>query len=209
MSEEIPLERMDAEAPKEIVELLGFPYKFFGNLCGGKDISLMDIASGEGHQKKIVDDLFEKCVFYDVEFENDFVKKGDIRDIPQDDKSIDVSFCFETIEHLNYEDQLKALSELERVTRKFIVIGSVDGHGHDYIDGVVIFKKTNNNLNPFHIRELDSISFPSLIEEQFKNIDYYQSWKSSSKPIVDGGLGMRYGLWTRPKSYCNYALISL
>ena len=169
----------------------------------------MDIASGEGKQREIVNDLFGTTIFYDVSFENEFVKKGDIRNIPQDDKSVDVSFCFETIEHINYKDQLKALSELERVTRKFIVIGSVDGHGHDYIDGVVIFKKTNNDLNPFHIRELDSITFPLLIEERFKKIDYYQSWKSSSKPIVDGGLGMRKGLWTRPKSYCNYALISL
>jgi hypothetical protein len=200
----VPVERLDKDAPKEIVDLLQLPYRFFGKVCSEDSSStLMDIASGEAHQKAILDSLYKEVLFYDYEIENTIVKKADIRNIPLEDKSVDVAFCFETIEHMDYGDQLRALRELKRVTRTYIAIGSVDAFGKDYIGEHIIFKKTNNNMNPYHVRELDSITFPSLLEEVFASIEYYQSVN------IDNSIGMSRGLSTRPKSYSNYGLVTL
>jgi len=162
----------------------------------------MDIASGDAGQKTVLDGLFRRLIFFDNSCDHEFVKPADIRCIPMADKSVEVSFCFETVEHLDSPDQNQALRELERVTQTQIVIGSIDEHGEDHVEGVPIFKKKNDS-NPYHLRELNSLTFPQLIEQHFTDIEYYQSWPSPS------GIAMRHGLWARPLAYCNYAMINL
>lgn len=208
MTDPIPVERMGDSAPKEIVELLQLPYKFFSSLLR-PDIHggiLMDIASGEAQQRDMLLEHFDEVKSYDYSFKSDVVKFADIRAIPEKNNSIDDTFCFETIEHLDYDDQIRALKELKRVTAPegHVVIGSVDAFGHDYIGEHIIFKRTGNNMNPFHKRELDSITFPNLIEEVFDDVLYTQSHHNP-----EGKLVMRYGLSTRPKAFNNYAICRL
>ena len=197
------IDNIDVVDPKlkPIVDLIQIPYKFFGNICGNKNEILMDIASGEAHHKPIIYPLFKEIKFYDLFFQNTFIKKADVRDIPEEDNSVDTTFCFGTIDVLKYEDQLKALDELKRVTKRTLVVGNLDKNGLDYINGIMIYK--NNTVNPFKVREMDSVTFPELLEEKFDDITYYQSSDNN------GVLEMREGLSTRPKSYMNYALIRL
>ncbi len=49
-------------------------------------------------------------------------KEGDIADIPLPDESFDCVTCLEVIEHLPVEVYLKALSELTRVSKKYVII---------------------------------------------------------------------------------------
>jgi SAM-dependent methyltransferase len=49
-------------------------------------------------------------------------KEGDIADIPLADQSYDCVTCLEVIEHLPVEIYRKALSELTRVSRKYVII---------------------------------------------------------------------------------------
>ena len=69
---------------KPLVDLIQIPYKFFGKRCGNKNEILMDIASGEAYHKPIIDPLFKEIKFYDLFFQNEFIKKGDVRNIPED-----------------------------------------------------------------------------------------------------------------------------
>lgn len=199
-------ERVDDTAPKEIIELLRFPYEYFTKVLRGGTLQggiLLDIASGEAGHREFLLKHFDVVKSYDYSYQDEHVKFADIRDIPEKDNSIDETFCFETIEHLDYSGQRKALEELKRVTAPdgHVVIGSVDALGEDWIGGHQIFKKANG-LNPYHVRELDCVTFPRLIEEVFQDVYYMQSH-------ISGGnfpLSMKYGLNTRPKAFCNYAV---
>lgn len=52
------------------------------------------------------------------------LKRGDIRNIPAGDKSVDVSICFRLLYFMKLGDVKKALRELARVTRKRIVFSA-------------------------------------------------------------------------------------
>ena len=48
---------------------------------------------------------------------------ADVRDLPLDDESFDVTTAFEVLEHLPYEDVInKAIPELTRVSKKYVCI---------------------------------------------------------------------------------------
>ena len=47
---------------------------------------------------------------------------ADIRSLPISDKSFDIVTAFEVLEHISYEDFPKALRELQRVSKKHVII---------------------------------------------------------------------------------------
>lgn len=51
-----------------------------------------------------------------------YVRRGDILDLPYKDKDFDVVTCFDVLEHLEYEDLDKAISELRRVAKHWVII---------------------------------------------------------------------------------------
>lgn len=57
---------------------------------------------------------------YDKSLNPDIV--CDIRDIPVKNKTYDIAVAFQILEHLEYNDSLKALKELKRVAKKNIII---------------------------------------------------------------------------------------
>lgn len=193
------IERIDDEAPKPIIDLFKFPYDSFSEDYKSKDDILLDIACGEGPHYEMLKSKFKEVIMMDTEVKHKLATYGSVSSIPLPDKSVDYAFCFETIEHLTKEDQAKALKELKRVTRKNVIIGSVDEYGLDYVGGFQIFKAATFT-NPYHLNELNPSTFQRLIETEFKTITYYQSNNS------DDGFVMEHGLSVIPKKYCNYAV---
>lgn len=60
----------------------------------------------------------------DLNYESEFVQLGDVRAMPYSDSSFDVVLFLDTLEHLSFEDQPKALQEIHRVLRPggFLVV---------------------------------------------------------------------------------------
>jgi len=57
---------------------------------------------------------------FDKELEPDYV--ADIRDLPFENDSYDVVLAFEVLEHIPWRDVDKALKELHRVSKKYVII---------------------------------------------------------------------------------------
>jgi len=194
---------MDNKTPEVIVDLFQLPYCHFSDLFGMfsnmKFKSLIDIASGEALHRYIVAQKWEEVIYYDKMYKDDKVKIADIRHIPEENKTFDVAFCFETLEHMNFNNQIRALLELKRVTKNIIIIGSVDEKGLDFVKGERIFKKYTGT-NPWHKRELNVLTFPALIENVFDNVEYYHT---------DENMKIVRGLTSRPKGFCNYAVVGV
>jgi SAM-dependent methyltransferase len=69
------------------------------------------------------------------------ILQGDIRELNYPDKSFDAITCLEVIEHLDKDDGLKLLENIERIARKTIIIMTPYGY-------MPIHKRTDNtNLN--------------------------------------------------------------
>src|SRR5262249_35235399 len=77
--------------------------------------------------------------------------------------SFDAIVSFETIEHLDEEDQQRFLTEIRRVLRP---------------DGIAIFSTPNRSLyrdrpryeNPFHLRELYLREFATMLGQSFRHV---------------------------------------
>jgi len=181
-------------APWEILEMLMHPYRYYGELLGDKSKSVLDIAAGDNMQRLILEKHFEYVTSMDIRpSPEEKVIEGDVLDIPLPDESVDVTLCFETIEHV--EDHQRVVSELTRVTRKggTIVVGSISKNGPTHLGDVVIFK---GDLNPYHLKELSSTDFGLLFGSSAKfHRSHYQ----------DGLFRMKRGLST--EGICNYAMI--
>lgn len=52
--------------------------------------------------------------------------QGDVRKMPFADGHFDISCCFETLEHLPFEDFVPSLRELRRVARRFVLVSLPD-----------------------------------------------------------------------------------
>lgn len=94
--------------------------------------SVLDVGAGEGFTLQMLADhqigkkregieYADEAIAFGKELHPDVViKKGDIYALPYKDNSFDVIICSEVLEHL--EDPAKALAELRRVTKKYVVL---------------------------------------------------------------------------------------
>jgi 2-polyprenyl-3-methyl-5-hydroxy-6-metoxy-1,4-benzoquinol methylase len=95
-----------------------------------ESLRIIDIACGMGYGSKILAQTLQAQVegvdiaaeALEYARENHSAKgvefsQGEITKIPFDDESFDVAVCYETIEHVHYEEALVALKELHRVLR--------------------------------------------------------------------------------------------
>lgn len=202
--------RISDQTPKAIVELFQFPYSFFSEMMEGKygkECIAMDISCGNNQQRGLLEARFAKVLSYDV-FDDPELKilRGDVRAIDLPDKSVDISFCLETLEHLDNSDEwVASIKELIRVTRKAVVVGSINSSGPDYYRGEVIFKQ-RNGLNPNHFSETDSKTFASLIETSVNEIptdlSFYQTCQLGDGVDIDVGL-------TEKRGISNFAVIRM
>jgi hypothetical protein len=61
-----------------------------------------------------------KSLDFDVNLEPDYI--GDVRNLPFENKAFDYVLCAEVLEHIPYEDFIKSLKELNRITANRLVI---------------------------------------------------------------------------------------
>jgi len=83
----------------------------------GKEKKILDLGCGEGvlveefrSQGYLVDGL-------DLNYESQFVKKGSILETGYADSSYDIVLCLDVLEHLQFEEQEKAICEMKRVLK--------------------------------------------------------------------------------------------
>ena len=102
-------------SPQIIIDLFQFPYEYFSNKYGNSNDCLLDIACGNGLQTDMLKSKFREVISADVEPQKDFVIEGSVDNIPLSDNSVDWIFSFETLEHVDEESQIKAISEFRSV----------------------------------------------------------------------------------------------
>lgn len=86
-------------------------------ILGGfpKDARIVDLGCGEGI---LVEELREKgyeALGVDLNYESAAVVKDDITNTKFDDGQFDVVLCLDVLEHLQFEDQVRALAEIRRL----------------------------------------------------------------------------------------------
>lgn len=161
------VERMTDDTPLSIKTWLLFPYQYFSLMFNNKKENiLLDIGCGNNIQRPILINNFKEVISMDISANDKDIINGSILNIPLEDKTVDISFSFETIEHVS--NHQKVISELKRVTKKIIVIGSVNRLGPDYIENDIIFK---NGRNKYHVKELSHLDWKILFKDDF----YYHS----------------------------------
>ena len=100
-----------------------------------KNKKILEVGYGSGYSTERIKEMLPKNVEFtasDIEDENVknakkklgksfVVTKESVYDLQRKDKSIDLIFLLEVLEHLEYPD--KALKELKRVGRNYVIIG--------------------------------------------------------------------------------------
>lgn len=83
---------------------------------------LLDVGCGKGLHVKgwKMNDI--SAIGIDLYYKGEGVKEGTVLNIPFPDKCFDVVTCMDVVEHINYADLDKAISELRRVCKKFLII---------------------------------------------------------------------------------------
>lgn len=91
---------------------------------GGDNI--LEVGPGPGLFKMVANHIgfHVETVDQDPELEPDHL--GDVLGLPLNDSSYDVTCAFQVLEHLPFDDALKALDELARVARNYVVISLPD-----------------------------------------------------------------------------------
>lgn len=197
------MERIGAQTPTNIIQLFLFPYLYFSSLFGRKYLTLLDCACGNLFQKEILQSRFKDVVFVDKHKNprHDVVQVNlETKPLPFRDKSFNIVFSFETIEHLNERRHKVFVEELLRVSNGVVVIGTISEDGPDTIGSDTIFKK-RNGLNRFHKYEYSS----SMFKKFFTSLKskYITSYCCS---VFDDGLKM-LGELHQSGGFCNYVTI--
>jgi len=80
-----------------------------------QDSKILDVGCGEG---VLVEELSQKgweIEGIDLNYESKFVRRGDVLDLSYADGSFDLVLFLDTLEHLAYEEQPRALAEIKRI----------------------------------------------------------------------------------------------
>ncbi len=102
---------------------------------------------------------------------------ADVRDLPFEDNAFDTVLCCEVLEHIPFDDFAKALSQLNRVSRKWIIISlPYSAFG---ISGIVNTRipRLKDLVVSFHWQI--PLFFKSLIFDGVKNKEHY--WEVGRK----------------------------
>ena len=143
--------------------------------------SILDVGAGEGFmlemfRKNNVAKKIEGIEYMDeaIKLGNKInpkvkIKKGDIYKLPYKAGTFDLIICTEVLEHL--ENPKKALTELIRVAKKYIIL-SVPNEPLFTIQRIIRGKNVMKlGAHPEHIQHWSSGSFEKFIGKQIKIID--------------------------------------
>ena len=82
-----------------------------------KKSQVLDVGCGEGLPVEEFSSLGYDIIGLDQNYSSEFVLRGDIIKIPFSGRNFDVILCLDVIEHLSYENQEMAISEIRRVLK--------------------------------------------------------------------------------------------
>lgn len=80
-----------------------------------KPENVLEIGVGAGILKALLTHFGVKVTTVDIDPDLKPNHVAPVLDLPFDDKSFDVVVCFQVLEHIHYEDFIKALYEIQRV----------------------------------------------------------------------------------------------
>lgn len=161
-------------------------HRYLSTLALVKDKIVLDIACGEGYGANMLAAHAAHVYAIDINAQlienatkvylnkNISFQTGSVSKIPLPDQSIDVVTSFETIEHINEENQKVFLTEAKRVLRPggLMIISTPDKKN---------YTERYNHSNEFHIRELYKEEFITLLKSQFKYVNLFgQGFEVSS-----------------------------
>ncbi len=161
-------ERFTPECVREIAYEHWHRYAWAAEVVAGKQV--LDAACGEGYGSRLLSaraaqvhglDVSEEAITHARQryaSDNLAFEHGDATDLPYADDSFDAVVSFETLEHLEAQDQL--LAEFRRVLRPdgFLLVSSPDRKTYSDETGYD---------NPFHVRELYRDEFEALLGRHF------------------------------------------
>lgn len=130
--------------------------------------TILDVGCGEG---VFVEEFSKKgwnIQGLDLNYESELVQRGDARNIPYSDKSLDSVIFLDALEHLAFEDQPQALSEIYRVLKPdgklFISVPNL-AHLNSRIRFLVTGKLDRTDLETEHIGERPMWENQQLLKE--------------------------------------------
>lgn len=91
-----------------------------------KPKSVLEIGIGNGFVSKYLKERRINVITLDIDRRLNPDVAGSILDIPFADNSFDIIACYELLEHLPYEKFHKALSEIYRVSKSYVVLSLPD-----------------------------------------------------------------------------------
>jgi ubiquinone/menaquinone biosynthesis C-methylase UbiE len=142
-----------------------------------KGRSVLDIASGEGYGSALLAKSATSVMGVDIDIESvDHARSqyghlpnlnflvGSCDAIPLADNLVDVVTSFETIEHHNKHEEM--MQEIKRVL-------SVDGLLIISSPNRLVYSDEQNQINPFHVKELYYQEFLDLLKQYFQHVNIY------------------------------------
>jgi len=170
-----------------------------------KDLRCLDAGCGSGYGTYFLSENTTKMIIGidisadGIKYANRHYKGGNIDFMQMNvcnlgfvDNFFDAVICFDVIEHLNEEDQIRLISEIARVLNEsgLLYIGCPNG-------------KLSQGGNPFHLKELTKKEFELLLQEFFKNI------KVLGQDIIVNGIRQKEN-WNKYRlnlSYLNLTIV--
>ena len=149
-----------------------------------KNKTVADLACGEGYGSALLAQSAKQVTGIDIDAktietaqlkyksnQNLNLISADVLHTPLSGDSVDVVVSFETLEHLTAHQQL--LSEFKRILKDngILVLSTPD---KDVYSG-------SEHHNKYHVKELDTLAFKTLVSGQFKHVLFFgQQFQTSS-----------------------------
>lgn len=183
----------EMESSKSVSNLLKTFYK--------PGMSLLDVGCGTGHYLRSLQEHLDKNINYNgtdatpyyIElaqkaFNNPAIfKVGDILNLPYEDKSYDIVMCNNVVMHLppNLE---KPISELIRLSKKYVVIRAMFGDRNYVVREVLTkkdleFDKNETNVSSYDLEKLNFRYFNMYTESYYR--DLINSLAPGSKVTIE------------------------
>lgn len=151
-------------------------YAFAKEHVGGKTV--LDLACGEGYGANLLAGVAAQVIGVDVaadvidhanrKYGNSSrlsFRVGSCTAVPLDDESVDVVVSFETLEHV--DDQEQMLREIRRVLRpRGLLVASTPDKLH--------YSVLPNNTNPYHVKEFFKEEFEALLGRFFTHVNLFE-----------------------------------